>query len=109
MGKTSLSNMWAQTQRGGGGGGGGMLLVRSGGVVLVRSQAQLLWPIYPRHSSTRGCGGGLDELARQSMKQRDGVCMTGGGGVEEEMDEDDEKQMEGMFFYFFLLSACDAG
>ena len=44
-------------------------LVRSGGVVLVRSQTQLLWPIYPCHSSSsRGCGGGLDELARQSMK-----------------------------------------
>lgn len=61
--------------------GKGMLLVRSGGVVLVRSQTQLLWPIYPCHSS-RGCGGGLDELARQSMKQREGegVCMTGAGG-----------------------------
>lgn len=72
--------MWAQTQRGGvGGEGEGVLLVRSGGVVLVRSQTQLLWPIYPCHSS-RGCGGGLDELARQSMKQRERVCMTGVGG-----------------------------
>lgn len=58
-----------------------VVLVWSGGVVLVRSQTQLLWPIYPFHS-TSGCGGGLDELARQSMKQREGepVCMTGGGG-----------------------------
>lgn len=76
--------MWARTRSGGGGGRGegkGVLLVRSGGVVLVRSQTQLLWPIYPCHSS-RGCGGGLDELVRQSMKQREGerACMTGVGG-----------------------------
>lgn len=79
--------MWAQTQRGGGGAGGdrgegkGVLLVRSGGVVLVRSQTQLLWPVDPCHSS-RGCGGGLDELARQRMKQRERerVCVTGVGG-----------------------------
>lgn len=32
---------------GGGGGGEGLLLVRSGGVVLFRSQTQLSWPIYP--------------------------------------------------------------
>lgn len=49
-----------------------VVVVRSGRVVLVRSQTQLLWPIYPHHSS-RGCGGGrLDELLRQSMKQRQG-------------------------------------
>ena len=72
--------MGTDSKRGGGGEGEGVLLVRSGGVVLVRSQTQLLWPIYPCHS-TRGCGGGLDELARQSMKLREGerVCMTGGG------------------------------
>lgn len=85
-----------------------MLLVRSGGVVLVRTQTQLLWPIYPCHSS-RGCGvGGLDELVWQSMKQRErekGVCTTGVRGVvEEEMDGDDEKQMEGVFFIFFFFS-----
>lgn len=74
--------MWIQTHRGAGGHCGkekGVLLVKSGGVVLVRTQAQLLWPIYPCHSS-RGCGSGrgLDELVRQSMKQR--VWMTGAGG-----------------------------
>ncbi len=58
-----LLNVWAQTLKSGGGRGEvmGVLLVRSGGVVLVRSQPQLLWPTYPCHSS-RGCGGGLDEL-----------------------------------------------
>lgn len=81
-----------------------VVVVRSGGVVLVRRQNQLLWPIYPCQSS-RGCGGGgLDELLRQSMKQTQGekrVCVT---GVEEEMDEDDEKQMEGGVFssLFFM-------
>lgn len=70
------------------------------------SQSQLLWPIYPCHS-TRGCGGGLDELARQSMKQGERVCVTGvwgwGGGLEEEMDENDEKQMEGVHVFNFFL------
>lgn len=44
----------------------------------AESQTQLLWPLYPCHS-TRGCGGGLDELARQSMKQGERVCVMGGG------------------------------
>lgn len=49
-----------------------VVVVRSGGVVPVKSQTQLLWPIYPCQSS-RVCGGsGLDELLRRSMKQRHG-------------------------------------
>lgn len=62
------------------------------------SQTQLLWPIYPCHSS-RGCGGGLDELASQSTKQP--VWRV--GGVKEEMDENDEKQMEGVHALNFSL------
>lgn len=64
------------------------------------SKAQLLWPIYPCHRS-RGCGGGLDELARQSMKQGERVCVTG-VRVEDEMDESDEKQMEGVHVFNFF-------
>ncbi|TNN30793.1 hypothetical protein EYF80_059055 [Liparis tanakae] len=46
------------------------VVVTSGGVVLVRSQTQLLWPIYP-FRSTRGCGGGLEEFERE---EEEGEC-----------------------------------
>lgn len=46
---------------------------------------------------------GLDELARQSMKQSGRKSLYDrGGGLEEEMDENDEKQMEGVFLTFFF-------
>lgn len=57
-----------------------MLLVQSGGVVLVKSQTQLLGTIYPCHNSSGCGGGGLDELARQSMKQRGRKSLVDRGG-----------------------------
>lgn len=94
-----------------------VLLVKSGGVVLVRSHAQLLWPIYPCHSS-RGCGGGggcgLDETVRPSMKQREGKRLDDRGEEGERRKRRWMRMMRSRWrlcflFFFHRLSACDAG
>lgn len=85
-----------------------LLLVKSGRVVPVRSQTQLLWPIYPRCGS-RGRGV-LDELAEQSMKQRGRTCLLDrGGGRWMRMMRSRWKYCFFLFFFLKGLSACDAG
>lgn len=85
-----------------------LLLVKAGRVVPVRSQTQLLWPIYP------GCGSRgrsvLDELAKQSIKQRGRTCLFDRGGGRW------MRMMRSRWTYCFFslvsfkgLSACDAG